>query len=115
MTLSASPVATRGTDSASPANARRAAELDAQLHEALALLTEKQRFVISRAWGLDGPEYSLRWIAEAMGVRHRAVQKMHARALRALARHLGGSQLAPLSDEYISHFQSVRPQAPNRR
>lgn len=50
---------------------------------ALDILTPKQRFVIERRYGLggDGCCYSHRAIAEAMGVTHKAIQKLEESAL----------------------------------
>lgn len=50
---------------------------------ALEILTPKQRFVIERRYGLggDGCVYSHRAIAEAMGVTHKAIQKLEEAAL----------------------------------
>lgn len=72
----------------------RDAEARAGLPAALAALTPKQRFVVERLWGLTGDVYSEREIADAMGVTHQAVSRIHARALQALRRSLGVAELA---------------------
>jgi hypothetical protein len=75
----------------------------------LACLTPKQRFVLSLYWGIhpgveDGHPYSTREIAELMGVKQPAVQKLKDRAMstlvKALAPHLSteGDPLASSPD-----------------
>jgi DNA-directed RNA polymerase specialized sigma24 family protein len=63
------------------------AEPEPLRHIDLSGLTPKQRFVISRAWGLlDGKEYSYREIAEAMSVHFTTVQEHYRAAMERLSR-----------------------------
>lgn len=50
------------------------------LRVAIDLMTPRQRFVITRLWGLDGQrEHSLREVADCMGIAHQTVDE-HSRA-----------------------------------
>lgn len=61
---------------------------------ALEVLTPKQRFVIERRYGLiDGTVYSHRQIAEAMGVYHRAVQKLEIAGLERMRKWVAKNPL----------------------
>lgn len=60
---------------------------------ALECLTPKQRFVIELRYGLTGPEYTYREIATAMGVTHRAVQKLEIAALNRMRKWVAKNPL----------------------
>jgi|SRR6266498_2475906 len=60
------------------------------LSEGLRQLTEKQRFVIDRSWGLsDGQVYSFRKIANAMGIDVSAVKRHYDAGMKKLRQQLG--------------------------
>jgi len=56
-----------------------------ELEDALGSLTPKQQFVIRNSWGLvDGQQYSLRQIAEFMGVHWTTVKEHYDSAMQRL-------------------------------
>jgi hypothetical protein len=63
---------------------------EADLRELLARLPEGQQFVLTKRFGLDGPEMPLEALGVMLGCSRERVRQIEARALHRLRRFLGG-------------------------
>jgi len=77
------------------------------LLQLLARLPERELFVISKRFGLEGPEMPLEALGVMLGCTRERVRQIEVRALRRLRRRLGGPPV-PASDDRLSRIAPWR-------